>query len=61
MGNISDVVYNQGNQSPALPIAVIVKLDSTYTGPSFFLTYLQSVTKIIETHYIFIKKSTKRH
>ena len=22
---------------------------------------LQSVTKIIETHYIFIKKSTKRH
>ena len=25
------------------------------------LNELQSVTKIIETHYIFIKKSTKRH
>ena len=23
--------------------------------------HLQSMTKIIETHYIFIKKSTKRH
>ena len=40
MGNISDIVYNQGDQPPALPIAVIVKSDSTYTRPRFFLTYL---------------------
>ena len=35
MGTISDIVFRQGDQPPALPIAVIVQFDSTYTGPSF--------------------------
>ena len=52
--------YNPGDSN------VKVELDLKNYGTkvdisSFALkTNLQSVTKIIETHYIFIKKSTKR-
>ena len=35
MGTISDVVYKQGDKPPALPVAVIIQFDETYTGPSF--------------------------
>ena len=35
MGTVSDIVYKQGDHPPALPIAVIVQFDDTYTGPRF--------------------------
>ena len=43
--NIEDIDYRHGNNEFKI----------------FKLKNLQSVTKIIETHYIFIKMSTKRH
>ena len=45
MENIEDIDYRHGNNEFKI----------------FKLKNLQSVTKIIETHYIFIKMSTKRH
>ena len=35
MGTVLDIVYKQGDTPPALPIAVVVQFDDTYTGPSF--------------------------
>ena len=34
MGVIKDIIYQEGNCPPLLPLAVIVKFDDTYTGPS---------------------------
>ena len=50
MGTISDIVFKQGDQPPALPIAVIVQFDSTYTGPSFRSDLPRCVPIISETN-----------
>ena len=50
MGTISDIGFKQGDQPPALPIAVIVQFDSTYTGPSFRSDSPRSVPIISETN-----------
>ena len=34
MGVVKDIVYQEGDSPPNLPIAVIVQFDSFYTGPS---------------------------
>ena len=50
MGAISDIVFKQGDQPPALPIAVIVQFDSTYTGPRFRSDLPRCVPIISETN-----------
>ena len=50
MGTISDIIYKQGDQLPALPIAVIVKFDSTYTAPSFLSDIPRCAPIISETN-----------
>ena len=36
MGTISNIAYKQGDRPSALPIAVIMQFDNTYTAPIFF-------------------------
>lgn len=49
MGIISNIVHKQGDQLRALPIAVIVKFDSTYIVPSFLSDIPWCVRIISET------------
>ena len=37
MGVVKDIIYQEENSPPLLPIAVVVKFDHTYTGPSICL------------------------
>lgn len=46
LGTISDIVYKKDEQPAALPMAYIVKFDSSYTAPSF----LSDITRC--PHYI---------
>ena len=34
MGVVKDIIYQEGDSPPNLPIAVIVQVDTFYTGPS---------------------------
>ena len=36
MGTISNIACKQGDRPSALPIAVIMQFDNTYTAPIFF-------------------------
>lgn len=49
VGVIQGIVYKQGDQPPALPNAVIVKLDSTSTWHSFLSDIPRCVSLISET------------
>ena len=40
MGTISNIACKQGDRPSALPIAVIMQFDNTYTAPIFFLKNL---------------------
>ena len=46
MGTFSDIAYIQGDQPTALPFAVIVKFDSTYTV-SRFLSHIPRCVPIL--------------
>ena len=50
MGTVVDIVYKEGDHPPALPIAVIVQFDDTYTGPSFRSDIPRSVPIIPQTN-----------
>ena len=50
MGTISDIIYKRGDKPPALPIAIMIKFDSTYTGPSFCSDKARCVPIIPETN-----------
>ena len=50
MGTISHIVSKQGDQPPALPIAVIIQFESTYTGRSFCSDLPRCVPIISETN-----------
>ena len=49
VGVISDTVHKQDDQPPALPNALILKLDSTYTWRSFLSDIPRYVPLISET------------
>ena len=36
MGEVIDIIYDEQQSPPALPIAVVVNFDNTYIGPSIF-------------------------
>ena len=48
IGTIPDFLYKQDDQPPPLPIAGIVKFNSTYTEPSF-LSDIPRCVPIIKT------------
>ena len=49
MRTMSDIVYKQGDQPPASPIAFLIKFHSKYTGASSLSGILRYVPIISET------------
>ena len=50
MGTVLDIIYKEGDNPPALPIAVLVQFDDSYTGPSFCSDKPRCVPIIPETN-----------
>ena len=50
MGTVLDIIYKEGDNPPALPIAVLVQFDDSYTGPSFCSDKPRCIPIIPETN-----------
>ena len=55
MGYVKDILYKEGEGPPSLPIAVIIKFDSAYIGPSILETDVRCVpiipcTSVSDSH-----------
>ena len=55
MGIVKDIVYSEGDTPPLLPISVIVRFDTSYSGPSFlenesFCVPIVPVTNTSDVH-----------
>ena len=50
MGVIEDIVFQEGDHPPLLPIAVIVQFDESYTGPSICLNKPRCVPIVPQTN-----------
>ena len=50
MDTISDIIYERGDKPPALPVAIMIQFDNTYTGPSFCSDKARCVPIIAEAN-----------
>ena len=50
MGTILDIIYMRDDKPPALPVAIMIQFDNTYTGPSFCSDKAGCVPVIPETN-----------